>query len=210
MQPTPGIKTTEFWLTLLAQLIGAIAASGLIIAGSKIATILGLATVVLAQLGYIYHRTALKKACLVSPVPAPAPAPIKQPEGGFVVMHVLSLLALISVVVAMLLTGCFKNAPATPGQAAVDCTTGNLAPLAVIAELLIPGLTGGTISWTDVEAAAIKAGGDIGGCMLADLVPAIGSGSGTTKASNSALVALAHFRAATHSIATFHTTTGTY
>lgn len=56
----PGYKTTEFWLTVAANLIGATLASGLVVEGSQLAQGLGLATVVLSNLGYTYTRAKVK------------------------------------------------------------------------------------------------------------------------------------------------------
>lgn len=60
--PKPGIRTTEFWLTLLANTIGALMDGGVIGGGTEVAKIAGTALIVLATLGYQYHRTQLKAA----------------------------------------------------------------------------------------------------------------------------------------------------
>lgn len=60
--PTPGWKTSEFWITLIVILIGALPSSGLIAEGSQAAKIVGLAISVLGGLGYMQSRTSLKKA----------------------------------------------------------------------------------------------------------------------------------------------------
>jgi hypothetical protein len=52
----PGYKTTEFWLTLLAMLLGALWGSGLVSDGSTFDKVLGFAAVVLGQLGYTVSR----------------------------------------------------------------------------------------------------------------------------------------------------------
>lgn len=58
----PGYKTTEFWLSLLAMLVGAAIASGAIGEATAVGKALGFAALVLSQLGYTVSRTALKKA----------------------------------------------------------------------------------------------------------------------------------------------------
>lgn len=63
--PTPpkaGFKTTEFWLSCAAVLIGAVTASGVIPAGSVWERVIGLVVAGLAALGYTGARLALKKA----------------------------------------------------------------------------------------------------------------------------------------------------
>jgi hypothetical protein len=60
----PGVKTTEFWLTLVAVIVGAVLSSGLLIPASdwfRFATFL---TTVLAGFGYTAQRTALKGEAL--------------------------------------------------------------------------------------------------------------------------------------------------
>lgn len=56
----PGYKTTEFWLSTAAVLIGALLASGLVTEGSAIDKIAGLAVTVLATLGYTVSRAKAK------------------------------------------------------------------------------------------------------------------------------------------------------
>jgi hypothetical protein len=57
----PGYKTTEFWLTVAATLLGAAFASDLIPSDSKWAQVLGLAASVLSSLGYTVSRTLVKR-----------------------------------------------------------------------------------------------------------------------------------------------------
>jgi hypothetical protein len=57
----PGYKTTEFWLSVAAMLVGAALASGVFPADSSGDQILGLAATVLASLGYTVSRTIAKK-----------------------------------------------------------------------------------------------------------------------------------------------------
>ena len=56
----PGIKTTEFWLSLLAQILGVIIV--FLSEGSMAATIIGGAITLLANLGYTVPRAAAKRA----------------------------------------------------------------------------------------------------------------------------------------------------
>ena len=56
----PGYKTTEFYLTLLAQLLGLLWASGLVSEGSTGDKIIGFAAMVLAQFGYTVSRALAK------------------------------------------------------------------------------------------------------------------------------------------------------
>lgn len=56
----PGYKTTEFWLSLVAITLGAFLASGLLADGSTSMRIAGIASTVLATLGYSAARAKVK------------------------------------------------------------------------------------------------------------------------------------------------------
>ena len=58
----PGYKTTEFWLSLAAMVIGAGMASGSFGDESTLGKVIGLAASVLGALGYTITRGAVKKA----------------------------------------------------------------------------------------------------------------------------------------------------
>jgi hypothetical protein len=58
--PKPGIRTTEFWLSLLATAIGAGVATGLIPSSGEPAKIAAFGTMVLAALGYTVMRSQVK------------------------------------------------------------------------------------------------------------------------------------------------------
>jgi hypothetical protein len=56
----PGYKTTEFWLSTGAVLLGALFASGVVSEGSSFDKVLGLAVSILTALGYTVARTKAK------------------------------------------------------------------------------------------------------------------------------------------------------
>lgn len=58
----PGFKTTEFWLSLAAMILGALVASGVLdaIPGEKDDQLVAMAASVLAALGYSAQRMAVK------------------------------------------------------------------------------------------------------------------------------------------------------
>ena len=58
----PGFKTTEFWFSTAAAVIGILFASGAIAEGSSIDKIIGMAATVLAGMGYSISRGLSKKA----------------------------------------------------------------------------------------------------------------------------------------------------
>lgn len=58
--PKAGWRTSEFWLHLAAQVVGALAAANVFPAGGRAAQIAGMALMLLSALGYSYNRTQLK------------------------------------------------------------------------------------------------------------------------------------------------------
>jgi hypothetical protein len=56
----PGYKSTEWYLSLAAVLLGALTTSGLLADGTTAARIAGLAVTLLAALGYTWSRTQVK------------------------------------------------------------------------------------------------------------------------------------------------------
>ena len=58
----PGYKTTEFWISLAAVIIGSVVASGIVPADSVWERIIGLVGSALAALGYTGARLSIKKA----------------------------------------------------------------------------------------------------------------------------------------------------
>ena len=71
-----GTYTTEFWLALSAQILGAVAASGILPPEHWATQIVGLAVMVLAGLGYKWSRTTVKAEALrtIATVAASRPA----------------------------------------------------------------------------------------------------------------------------------------
>lgn len=57
----PGYKTTEFWLSLAAVVVGAVAASGVVPAESVWERVIGLVVSALAAVGYTGARLSLKR-----------------------------------------------------------------------------------------------------------------------------------------------------
>lgn len=57
----PGIKTTEFWLTLVVNILGACMVSGIIPETHWTFKLVGAVLAGLATLGYTYGRSVVKK-----------------------------------------------------------------------------------------------------------------------------------------------------
>jgi hypothetical protein len=62
MTTKPGYKTTEFWLTLLATLVGLLLSSGVLGTGTQWEAIAGVIASSLAALGYAGSRATTKQA----------------------------------------------------------------------------------------------------------------------------------------------------
>lgn len=62
VEPKAGWRTTEFWLSIAAATIGALATSGMFADGSTAMRVVGIAGMVLAALGYSVARGMAKKS----------------------------------------------------------------------------------------------------------------------------------------------------
>lgn len=63
--PSPGWKTSEFWIKILAMILSALLSSG-VIPGSITAHIVAIISVMAGALGYTVMRTNLKKTTVVN------------------------------------------------------------------------------------------------------------------------------------------------
>lgn len=59
--PKPGYKSTEFWLSSIATILGIVLASGAVPEGGMVGQIIGGVLALLANLGYTASRTQVKK-----------------------------------------------------------------------------------------------------------------------------------------------------
>ena len=62
MDNKPGYKTTEFWMSLIAVVLGALVASGTFTLEGTAAQVVGLVQSALVALGYTGARLTLKRA----------------------------------------------------------------------------------------------------------------------------------------------------
>lgn len=68
----PGYKTTEFWLTCVAMLLGVLWSSGAVSEGGQVDKVMGFIATVLSQFGYTVSRGIAKSGDakkLVAPTP---------------------------------------------------------------------------------------------------------------------------------------------
>jgi Na+-transporting NADH:ubiquinone oxidoreductase subunit NqrD len=61
-QVKPGVQTSEFWLTLLVQIVGGSVTVGLVPQAGIVAKLVALVLMVLSAYGYTKQRTDLKAA----------------------------------------------------------------------------------------------------------------------------------------------------
>jgi hypothetical protein len=64
MMDKPGYKTTEFWLSMAAIIVGALLASGVLPADSVWLKVAGIVSSVLGAIGYTANRTVVKYSTL--------------------------------------------------------------------------------------------------------------------------------------------------
>ena len=83
MDTKPGYKTSEFWLSLAAVVVGLLYAAGVVADGSAFDKVLALAASLLGALGYTVSRGGVKKAsaaaAALSSQPKPDAAPAADP-----------------------------------------------------------------------------------------------------------------------------------
>jgi len=79
MEPTKGIKTSEFWLMAAAQVLTLLFASGVVASGSSLEKVLALVASVLGALGYAVVRGGIKKQTVAAVALASKPADPTEP-----------------------------------------------------------------------------------------------------------------------------------
>lgn len=157
--PKPGVRTTEFWLSLLAMLLGTFVTSGLLPDASVPVKIAGMALAALAVLGYGSSRAQVKAA-----------------------FHRIVPLLLLPAL-ALSFAACACTTPAQRNDAVcvlerhtVDCTVAEVTAVAPqflpVLGTLVGFLTGedGTVDWDRLGTVAAGMGLRDGGCILAELL----------------------------------------
>ena len=79
MEPKKGFQTTEFWLSVIAMILGFVMASGFVPESGMAAQIVGGVMAILASLGYTASRTQFKVAAENSKAKAPVAVETKTP-----------------------------------------------------------------------------------------------------------------------------------
>lgn len=158
----PGWKSTEFYLTLICIIAGALPTSGLVAPGSTVLKIAGLATMVLGALGYTYVRGQVKQAA-------------SDGEKGFGALEVMVILCAIGLGI---MAACATMAAEAKhdGRAVVDCTTASAKEAVhefgpTVDALLAQAVDNdGKVNWDPVKDIAKGFTANLGGCVLADTV----------------------------------------
>lgn len=170
--PTPGWKTSEFWLSLGATLLSQLYASGALTNDIAL-RIAGIAATVLTALGYTVMRSQVKAAhALAAP---------RLPQAGFIRVGMLA--AVTSATIALLI-GCswFRGTVEPDASAAFDCakTEATAANIADVIATFVTAVAAGTVAQA-TESLAEKYGAPIVACTLAE-IESRGVGSGTAPA----------------------------
>ncbi len=206
--PEPGWKTSEFWLKLFAMILQPIYASGLI-TNNVAESIVLMAITMLGAWGYGVNRSMVKSAASkagVTVMATSAPQASRSITRG-------SLVAVMLLAVGLSMQpACGTPAVVTGGAVVIDCLKQDQTSLiGLVGSLWAAFASSG--SWTDVEAQAIAAGKDLGGCALAEVVqhylaPPRGRAAPPADKGQAARAALEDFRTAHAGGATFKTSAG--
>ena len=205
--PEPGWKTSEFWLKIAALLLTVLYASG-VLTNSTALAIAGMAAAILGALGYTVSRTMVKQAASTAPVTIVSTGSVpssKRSRGSLVTLLVLAF-------GLSLQPACATPAVVTGGAVVVDCLVQDQGKLVELVGSLWSVFAGGG-TWSDVEAQAIAAGKDLGGCALAEVVeeylaPPRGRAAPPAESGRAARAALEDFRSRVAGGATFKTASG--
>jgi len=185
----PGMRTSEFALTMLLVVLGGALASGQIVNNTAV-QIAGVAMMLLKSALYTWSRTKVKTTSApttsfdakawVDDVQKGSYA-LKTPSAGFVSEELIILLSKIAIALtacAWLLCACawFKSESKAVAGDVVDCTTSSAAsqireygPL-VDSMLVYATDGGGKINGDAVKAASKGFAMNVGGCVLADSI----------------------------------------
>jgi len=125
--------------------------------------------------------------------------------------HLHTLLTSLAIVTAGLATGC--SGSKQPGTAVIDCLVADRAKIdALITDLGTKTKPDGSRDWSAIEADALVAGVEIGGCALAEFVESFLAPASGLKAPSDGVEArqtLEHFRSTKTGGASFKTRFGT-
>lgn len=177
----PGWRTTEFWLSSAAKLLGILFASGVLGDGSLGMRIAGLAATVLAALGYTVSRGMVKAAAAVLLVGLAAPSS----------------------------SACTPAQRAATPTALIDCTSANGQAIGETASSMRGECaTSGVTDWGCVTARAITAGLRIGGCAFLEILNARPVALMASAEPDPGLAAFERYRSQHAGGATFRTAAG--
>lgn len=184
---TDGIKTSEFWLTVIIIALGSFMASGLVGDGSTPMRIAGMAAATLKGAMYTMSRAKVKaadSAGLLGPADPALPVqvaqhdivnPPKTSQAGHVSLGLLVVIV-IPALVAIAACGWLGSETKATAKDLVDCTKGEAkqvtAELGPVVDVLLVNAIdpSSKVQWAPIEDIAKKFSADVGGCLLADAV----------------------------------------
>jgi hypothetical protein len=173
----PGYKTTEFWITILVQLINGLIQCGLLGEGTTLKAV-SFASAALNALVYAISRAHVKTYDDV-PAATPPVAPSAR-EGGFLKVE-LNLLLIFVLLAAGVLIGCtwLRATGKEVAHGVVDCTKGAAADavkqFAPLVENQLAGTVGSDGTLDKAKAKDILHGfeHELGGCVAAKAFAAL-------------------------------------
>jgi len=207
--PTPGWKTSEFWLKCAAMMLTVLYASGALTNNTALA-IAGMAAAILGALGYTVSRSMVKQAAsnagvVVVSSTETSDKPKFRSSGSLVVL-------LLAFGFGSQMSCAAGPVIASAGPIAIDCIAQDQGKLVELVGSLWSAFTSGG-SWKDVETIAIANGKELGGCAIAAVVqhylaPPKGRAAPSIESGRQARAALEDFRVTYAGGATFHTRDG--
>jgi hypothetical protein len=176
----PGYKTTEFWITIIVQLLNGLIQCGLIGAGTTL-KVVSFASAALNALVYAIARAHVKSFDDVDAQAGAAPSTTATtPEGGFLKFE-LSLLLVLALLGMGALIGCtwLRSTGKEVAQGVVDCTKGSAADavkqFAPLVENQLAGTVDGEGQLDKAKAKELLHGfeHELGGCVVAKAFAAL-------------------------------------
>lgn len=181
---TPGWQTSEFILSTVAIVLGAVMATDLLNQHSTALQIAGVAASVLGALGYSTNRSMIKSASNRAAANAPATSvdqkvivePSASQRGFFDPVLTVGIAAGLGVVALALACGSLRSGARGLAAGLVDCTktetakvVGELGPVVDAAMINAVG-SDSKLDWTPIRDLTKGFSADVGGCVLADAV----------------------------------------
>lgn len=175
---TPGYKTSEFWLKILAFVLTALYASGVVPTSGPLAQAMAIGATILGALGYTVARTMLKTKSPLIPAQV-VEVPAKNPQSGRVRLTMLAVIALAAVAACSLSMSCTaaqKKAVSDFGHCEETAAVKDLeGPIKSIGDQFIEGKLTKDGALALLDSFGVSYGLDTVGCAVTFVEQAFGS-----------------------------------